>query len=179
MSSDEPTGMDVFTAMRKRRMHRMFADEPVSEEQLERLLYAAGRAPVARADIRHIVVVTDPRLLRTIRQACPGFINNAPAAFAICTDVERAAEAVGPDGVEAVGFLDSGAAAGFLALAAPALGLGICIVTSWTDAAVQAILGLPERVRPDVLVAVGRPVPNPPRAVRRFEPLVHRERYSE
>jgi nitroreductase len=170
--------MDVFEAMKKRRMHRMFADDPVDEQAIERLIYAAGRAPVARSDMRHLVVVTDPRLMRTIRQSCPGFINNAPAAIAICTDLVRAGEMVGKERGKDVGYLDSGAAAGFLALAAPALGLGICVVTSWNDVAVQAVLGLPEHIRPEVLVAVGKPIPNPPRAVRRFEPHIHRERYA-
>src|SRR5215210_9298546 len=101
--------------MKKRRMHRMFTDEPVPEKALERLIYAAGRAPVARSDMRHIVVVTDPRLMRTIRQACPGFINNAPAAIAVCTDLVRAEEMIGKNRGADVGFLDTGAAAGFLA----------------------------------------------------------------
>ena len=48
---------DVFDAMRKRRMYRHFVQEPLSEEVLQKLVYAAGRAPVARADLRHIVVV--------------------------------------------------------------------------------------------------------------------------
>lgn len=160
-------------------MHRLFLEDPVPDELLERMVYAAGRAPVARADIRHLVVVTDPRVMQTIRQACPGFINNAPALIAVCSDLRRSEEVVGPRGVELVARLDSGAAAAYLSLAAVELGLGICVVTSWTESAVQAILGLPEHVRPEVLVAVGRPVPDPPKAIRRFEPQVHRERYAE
>lgn len=159
-------------------MHRLFTDEPVSAEDLARLVYAAGRAPVARPGIRHLVVVTDARVLRTIRQACPGFINNAPAAIAVCSDLDAAEAAVGTRGTEVVARLDAGAAAGYLTLAAPALGLGVCIVTSWTEGAVQEILGLPTHVRPEVLVAVGRPVPNPPQAMRRFEPAVHHDRFG-
>ena len=79
-----PEALDVFTAMRRRRMHRLFTDEPLEESELERLVYAAGRAPVARDGIRHLVVVTDPRLVATLRELCPGFINNAPAVIAIC-----------------------------------------------------------------------------------------------
>jgi nitroreductase len=159
-------------------MHRVFTSEPVDEALLEQLVYAAGRAPLARSDIRHLVVVTDDRLVRTVRQACPGFIANSPALIAICTDLERAEEQVGRRGVELVARLDAGAAAGYLTLAAPALGLGVCIVTSWPDAAVQAIFGLPEHLRPEVLVAVGHPVPNAPKAMRRFPPIVHENRYG-
>ena len=71
-------------------MHRMFSAEPVDEASLERLVYAAGRAPIARPDIRHLIVVTDERLVRTVRQACPGFINDAPALIVVCSDLKHA-----------------------------------------------------------------------------------------
>ena len=73
--------MELFTAMRKRRMHRAFADEPVPRELLELLVWSAWRSATARAGVRHFLVIDDPRLLKTLRQACPGFINNAPAAI--------------------------------------------------------------------------------------------------
>jgi nitroreductase len=164
--------------MRRRRMHRLFTDEPLEESELERLVYAAGRAPVARDGIRHLVVVTDGRLLATLRELCPGFVNNAPAAIAICSDLERVEAELGPRGLDLVAHLDAGAAAAYLTLAAPALGLGVCVVTSWTEAAVQEVLGLPERIVPQVLVAAGRPVAQAPRAMRRFEPAVHREQFG-
>jgi nitroreductase len=169
---------DVFEAMRRRRMHRQFVHEPVSRELLSRLVYAAGRAQAVRADIRHLVVVTDSRLVHTLRQICPGLIANSPALVVVCSDLERAEALVGTRGVEHVTRLDAGAAAGYMALAAPALGIGVCIVTSWNEPAVQAVLELPAHVRPEVIVAVGHPVPNPPRGVRRFEPIVHENRYG-
>ena len=171
--------MDVFEAMRRRRMHRLFTDEPVSRELLEKLVYAAGRAQVARADIRHLVVVTDLRRVTTLRQMCPGFLANSPAAIVICSDVKKSAELVGTQGPEEVSRFDAGGAAGYLALAAPALGLGICVITSWNVPAVSTILGLPENIRPEMIIAVGHPVPNPPKGVKRFEPIVHENRYGE
>ncbi len=173
-----PRSLDAFEAMRRRRMHRVFTDDPVDREELDRLVYAAGRAQAVRSDIRHLVVVDDIRVVRTIRQSCPGFISNAPALIAICSDLERAEALVGHRGVVVVARLDAGAAAGYIALAAVSLSLGVCTVTSWTEVAVQAVLGLPPHIRPEVLVAVGHPVPNPPRAMRRFEPIVHENRFA-
>jgi nitroreductase len=179
VSTSPPKSMDVFEAMRRRRMHRLFTDEPVSRQLLEKLVYAASRAQAARAGMRHLLVVSDRRLVATLRQMCPGFINNAPAAIVICSDVERSRELVGVQGPEEVARFDAGGAAGYLALAAPALGLGICVVTSWNDAAVRTIFALPEHIRPEIVVAVGHPVPNPPRGVKRFEPIVHENRFGE
>lgn len=169
----------VFEAMRLRRMHRVFTSEPPSADVLDRLVYAAGRAQVARPGIRHLIVVTDPRLLRTVRNACPGFVNNAPAVIVICSDLKKAAEVMGPRGVEVVTRLDSGAAAGYITIAAPTLGIGVCKVTSWTEEVVQAIFGLPDHIRPEVLMAIGTPVANHPKPVKGFHPTVHHDRYGQ
>ncbi len=169
----------VFEAMRLRRMHRVFTSEPPSTDVLDRLVYAAGRAQVARPGIRHLIVVTDPRLVRTVRHACPGFVNNAPAVIVICSDLEKAAEVMGPRGVEVVTRLDSGAAAGYITIAAPTLGIGVCKVTSWTEEVVQAIFGLPDHIRPEVLMAIGIPVANHPKPVKGFHPTVHHNLYGQ
>jgi nitroreductase len=168
---------DVFLAMRRRRMHREFGREQVDDALLERLVYAAGRGPSARADIRHLILTTDSRLIRSIRLVCPGWLNNAPAMMAVCTDTRLADELMGPSADRAT-VLDSGAAAAYVSLAAPALGLGICFVTSWPVEAVQGVLDLPAHIRPDVLLAIGYPVPNPPKAAPRFKPVVHRQRFG-
>ena len=171
--------MAVFEAMRRRRMHRQFLPEPPDRETLEWLVYAAGRAQVARPGIRHLVVVTDPGIMRTIRQACPGFVNNAPAAIAVCSDLVRSEQESGIRGVEVVSRLDAGAAAAFMTIAAPALGIGVCKVTSWSEEVVQAILGLPDHLRPEVLMAVGIPVANPSKPLKGFHPSVHADRFGQ
>ncbi len=169
----------VFEAMRRRRMHRVFKPELPSRDILDKLVYAAGRAQVARPGIRHLIVVTDSRLVRTVRQACPGFVNNAPALIVICSDLNEAQEVMGPRGVEMVTRLDAGASAAFVTIAAPALGIGVCKVTSWTEEVVQAIFGLPPHIRPEVLMAAGYPVVNHPKPVKGFHPSVHYDRYGE
>jgi nitroreductase len=174
---DDAETFDVFLAMRRRRMHRNFLPEPVDEALLERMVYAAGRGPTARGDLRHLVVTSDPRMIASIRQVCAGWLNNAPAMIAVCTDTRLADELLGPSADKAT-VLDSGAAAAYLSLAAPALGLGICFVTSWPKESVQGVLALPDHIRPDVLLAVGHPLPNPQKAPARFKPIIHRDRFQ-
>ena len=159
-------------------MYRHYTPEPVPEELLERLVYAAGRAPLARDGLRHIVVVTEPAVMASIRLVAPGFYNNAPALIAVCADLALATEVIGAGTADEVCALDAGAAGAYLSLAAPELGLGICWTSSWTAPPVQAVLGLPERIKPYLLVAVGRPASDAPKAPRRFEAAVHRERWT-
>jgi nitroreductase len=159
-------------------MHRAFAPEPVPREAMEQLLWAASRAVTAKAGIRQLVVVDDPGLMRTLRQACPGFINDAPAAIAICSDLRVCADGVGRTGVEAVSRIDAGTAAAHLSLAAPELGLGICFVMSFGHAAVRTILDLPPHVRPEILVAVGIPAERPSAAAKAIPPIVHHNTFD-
>lgn len=170
--------MDVFEAMRKRRMYRQFLWEPVSEDVVEQLVYAAGRAPTSRSGIRHFVVVTDRATVEAIRMVAPGFRNDAPALIAICADLHAATEWFGETADDWCA-LDAGASGGYLSLAAPALGIGICWVASWRPPAIQAVLELPDHIKPYLLVAIGRPAPTAAKAPRRFEPTVHRDRFAE
>ena len=170
--------MDLFTAMRKRRMHRAFSPEPVPAETMARLLWAAGRGATAKGGIRQLVLVDDPGLMRTLRHACPGFINNAPSAIAICSDLDVCRATGGQSGVDDVARIDAGTAAAHLSLAAPALGLGICFVTAFGKGAVRTILDLPERIRPELLVAVGIPASTPSRAMKAIPQQIHHNAYG-
>ena len=160
-------------------MHRAFAPDRIDGETLGRLAWAAGKAPMGGAElVRRIIVVADPALVTTVRQVTPSFLANASAIIVICTDLERAEAAMGRQGRDILSLLDSGAAAENVALAAPALGLGVSFVRSANDAALREVLELPEQVRPDILIGVGRPAATPSPSVRAPEPVVFRDRYG-
>lgn len=74
--TDRDTGQahDLFELLRKRRMHRRFTGEPVPKEAIEKLVWAAGRAPAGgNVRMRNLLVVTDPAVLTTLRQVTPSF----------------------------------------------------------------------------------------------------------
>ena len=172
--------MDVFEAMRKRRMHRRFSDEPVSEETLAQLVRAAALAPMGGNElVRRLIVVSDPATAKTVRDVTPSFLANAPAVIVICTDLDRAEASMGRQGRDILSLIDAGAAAENVALAAPALGVGISFVRSVNDSALREVLGLPEQVRPDILIGVGHPAATPSPAAPRREPVVFRNRFGE
>jgi nitroreductase len=171
--------VDVFEAMRRRRMHRRFTDEPVSKEVLDRLAAAAALAPMGGNElVRRLIVIDDPRMVKTVRAVTPSFLANAVAIIAICTDLERAEASMGRQGRDILSLLDAGAAAENVALAAPALGVGISFVRSVNDSALAEVLELPAHVRVDILIGVGHPSPTPSPAAPRREPVVFRNRFG-
>lgn len=172
--------VDVLDAMRRRRMHRDFEPRPIPRPVLGKLAWAAGRAQHARAGVRNLIVVDDPRIMRTAREVLPGYVNNSTAMIVICSNLDRLDEAVGLRGVEHTSRLDSGAAAAHLALAAQIYGIGTCTVTSWSDSTVRALFDIPETVRPDVTVALGYLAAKPPPGAKGgFGPALHHNQFGE
>jgi nitroreductase len=153
----------VLEAMRKRRMHRYFAAAPLDEETLRTLAWAATRAPVGGNEpSRFLLVVKDPRLVKTVVEVSPSYIGTMPPAIiAVLTDTERAEEQMGTQGRDQLSRIDAGAAAEHIALAAIELGIGTYLFRCSNEAALRAVLGLPGRVRVEWLAAVGHPAAKP------------------
>lgn len=171
--------VDLIDAVRRRRMHRRFDARPIPRPVLACLAWAAGRAQSARPGARTVIVVDDPGLMRTARDVLPGYTNNSPAMIVIATNLGGMEVAIGRRGPEHTSRLDSGAAAATVALVAQNFGIGVCTVTSWSDTAMRALLDLPADVRPDVTVALGYLVDNPPPAPRgSHDPAVYLNRYG-
>jgi nitroreductase len=161
-------------------MHRAFRDGEVAVEDVQRLVDAAVRAPMAaNISLRRIVVVSDAAIIRTVRQVTPGLSVEPPVLIALCTDLAQAETATGAHGRDISSYIDAGAAAENVALAATALGLGVSFARSCTEPAIRVALGLPAHVRPDILVAVGQPVENPQRPAKRPPPIVYMDQYGE
>jgi nitroreductase len=171
--------VDVFEALKRRRMYREFTPEPVDSEALDKLTWAAARAPMGgRELVRRIVVITSPTVVKTLREVTPSLLVDAPAIMLICTDLEVAQNAMGIQGRDILSLTDAGAAAENVALAAVALGLGVCFFRSANEEALRVVLELPESVRPDILIAIGHPPDKPPRALKAPKPIVYRDVYG-
>ena len=153
----------VLEAMRRRRMHRYFDIAPLDDGTLRTLAWAATRAPVGGNEpSRFLLVVRDRRLVKTVVEVSPSYIGTMPAAMiVVLTDTERAQEQMGTHGREQLARIDGGAAAEHIALAAVELGIGAYLFRCSNDAALRAVLDLPERVRVEWLAAVGHPAATP------------------
>src|SRR5262249_38882248 len=133
--------MELFEAMRKRRAHRFFSADPVDDELLAQLVWAADRAPHGGGQLyRLVVVVNDRALVKTIEQVSPAlgvFSQSAPAVIVICSVPADAEAAGGVYARDVATHIDAGASAENIALAAPALGLGTCFVTGFNESAIR------------------------------------------
>lgn len=172
--------MELAEALKKRSMCRDYENTPVEREKLERLVYAANRAPQGgNMPVREYIVVDDPRRLKLLKGVTPSFLANAPAALVICTDLPRALDVMGVQGRDVLSLLDAGAAAENVALQAVELGLGVSFVRSATEEAAKRALEIPERYRIDIVVGIGYRSKERPPPMKGSSPVVHHNTHGK
>ncbi|MBJ6800128.1 nitroreductase family protein [Geomonas propionica] len=169
--------------LRKRRSIRKFTDEPVSTEAVETLIEAALRAPASRSlNPWEFMVVDDPELLQQLaasKQHGSEFVARAPLAIVVCADSTKSD----------VWIEDCSIAAILVQCTALSLGLGSCWAQirerkhdaqKSAEGYVQELLGLPEQVKVECIIAIGHPAetPRPLPADRLQREKVKRNRWS-
>lgn len=147
----------VYDALRTRRVTREMSDEPIDPELLDLVVGAARWAPNAgNRRLQPVRAVDDPVTIRLLKAVSPGMVPVPQAVIVICLDTVRAEE-FGFSARHRGLYIDVGTTAATLLLAAHALGLGACPVTSFSRAAAGRILALPSGVSPEMLVCLGHP----------------------
>lgn len=175
--------MDFFEVVEQRRSIRKYEGRPIEEEKVEKLVDAILRAPSSRGSRPwEFVLVTDSDTIHKLayaRSDQPSFLKDAALAVVVCGD-ERASD---------IWMENTSIASTYVLLAAQALGLGACWIQMRerkqpsgrsSEAYVQEILGLPENLRVQAIIAVGYPAEE--KQPYRDEELdfhkVHREKYT-
>ena len=173
----------VLDAIRTRRMVRALTDAPVPREQVEQILEAARWAPNAgNRRLHRFVAVQDAVTLRLLRMVSPGMFQHPRAVITICIDGERA-RSFGMSPTTKSLYIDVGTSAQTMLLAAHSIGLGAGVVTSFSRAAVGAVLNLPHGYSPEMFVCLGFPAARQLPAIRARTPvtwqsLSHWERFA-
>lgn len=169
--------MDTLDAIMTRRSTRQFADEPVTDAEIETVLRAAMAAPSAHNGRPwRFVVVRDRDTLGRLAKATPfaGPLEHAQAGIVVVTE-----RRIGPY----AGFwvIDCAAAIENALIAARSIGLG----GLWIGVhpirpfayAVRRVIGAPRGVAVHSMIAIGRPAKEKPAVDRFEEEWVHRERW--
>ncbi len=170
--------MDAVEAIMGRRSIRTYADEPVTDEQLDTVLRAAMAAPSAgNQQPWRFIVVRDETQRRVLAQATPyaGMIARAPVGLVICGDTREEKH-------PGYWVQDCSAAIENLLIAAHAIGLGAVWIGVYPVEErvenVRRACGVPAGVFPMSMIALGHPGEAKP-SVDRYEPAyVHAERWG-
>lgn len=172
---------------------RRFKPVPLSEGDLDKLIFAAQRAPTdATAQMYSLLRITDLGLRKALAQLAGGqeHLITAAEVFVVLADVYRLQKLVEqrgghfanwPMGAQHFSIIDAVLAGSALATQAEALGYGICWIGGILDQVDQVVdlLELPPGVLPVAGLVVGVPDETPaPRPRLSKELLVHENRYQ-
>jgi nitroreductase len=172
----------LFETLKKRRACRHFEPTPVPDDLLEKLAYAAHRAPTGgNTPYRFVVVVKDPLKVKMLKLVAPGYFGDSSAAIIVCTDLAIAERDLGTLGRDQCSLYDAGAAAENVVLAAYAMGLGASFIKSYSETALKKILDLPEGYRTELVVSLGYPAKDEPRPLkqRKGGNITYRDSYGQ
>lgn len=142
--------MDAYEAIVSKRDTREFADEPLADHDVQKVLQAARMAGSAKnQQLNRIVVVTDPADRAELAR-CGNFsdwVAGAPVVFALAMPREGGK------------LFDIGRMAQNMLITAHSLGLASCPVTFQHQDCVRSLLGIPEDYEAPMGVGVGHPAP--------------------
>lgn len=175
--------MDLLETMLSRRSVRAYTDEPVAEDDLEKILDAGMLAPSGKG-IRpwHFIVVTDPAHIKALigcRKGGPKMLETATAVICVLGDTTKSDTCIEDSSV----VLDQ------MHLMAGTLGLGSCWLQvrlrpseeegTSTEEFLRQRLGFPEEMELEAMLVLGHPAQKP--AAHTLEELpqgrVHREQW--
>ena len=158
--------MELLELLRRRRSVRRYSGGAVPREIIERCLEAARVAPSAcNSQPWRFIVVDDPDLKNTLAEAAfsgiysmNSFAGKAPVLIVVVRERSKYAARLGGyfRGVK-YSLIDIGIACQQLILQAEAEGVGTCWLGWLNERAVKRVLGLPRRVKVDVMISVGYP----------------------
>jgi nitroreductase len=177
----------LLTLLSTRRVARDYSPEPVDESQLWMVLEAGRWATCASNNrVHRLLVVRDRQRIKLVAAMAPGIFSCPPAMVVICTDMHAVATAGLRLEADRTVFIDVGTLMMNMMVQAHALGLVTCPATSFSQAGVEVVLGLPSHARPEAILEIGhaagtgqRALPRPSRPSRLLAELVYWERYGQ
>ena len=166
--------MELNEVLLKRRSIRKFTDEPVSEEDVLKLLHAGMSGPSAcNRTPWEFFVVTNPEILEKLRKSARYSKIKAPLAIVVCGNLSKAL----PLQLSPFWIQDCSAATENILLEATELGLGTvwCGVHPMKRAAknVSEALSLSEKLVPLNIIHIGHPAEFPEPRDQYNEKKVH------
>lgn len=169
--------MDIEKAIKERRSIRSYNSNPVEEKDLTKILNAARWAPSAgNCQPLEIVVIKKEKDRKKLEKAAYGKspISEAPVTIVVCANIPRTEREYGRRGSNLYVIQDTAAATQNIMLMAYALGYSTCWIGAFNEEEVSRIIEAPEKIRPLVMITIGKSdeIPEPPEK-RDLENIVH------
>lgn len=170
---------DALTVIKERKSVRSYRGEPVSKEDIDRILHAAMAAPAAIHMLPwKFIVITDKIKLKELADGLPfaKMLVKAGTAIVVCAVPEEAALSS-----EAFAILDCTCASENILLAAEALGLGAVWTAVYPNKEimdfVRTALNIPPGVIPLNVIPIGHPTGEDKAQDKYDAANIHREKW--
>ena len=171
--------MDFFKIVEERHSMRKYAEAPVEEAKLQKILETANKAPSAgnlQGYEVYVVRKLDRRQALVTAAWDQGFLAEAPVVLIFCANPSRSEVKYGDRGATLYSIQDATIACAYSQLAAKALGLDTVWVGAFDEAEVIEIAHLPPDLRPIIMLPIGYAGRIPSvRPRRELRDLVHEE----
>jgi nitroreductase len=172
--------METWDAIRARRNLRRYADRPIADGDLDRILDAGRRSPSSMNEQPwDFIVVTDRQRLEDLAGVWRYGSHIAGSAAAVALLSPASSD---PEARETFAF-DLGQASMSMMLAAADLEIGSCHSAIGSQDTARALLGFPEDRECVIILSFGYPAGSPlapvtePKNRRPFDDVVHRDRW--
>ena len=159
--------MDAIECMKTRRSIRKYLSVPIEWDKVSDIL-DCGRLSVNAGNLQNwkFIIIAEEETKKALAQACVQqlWVATAPIIIIIVAEPEKAKRYYGMRGERLYTVQNCAAAAQNMLNAAHALGLAGCWVGAFDEDKVKSILGIPEEVRPQIILTFGYPdekVPKP------------------
>lgn len=147
--------MDFYELVKARYSVRKYADKPVEEEKLQKVLAAGAAAPTAKnQQPQHIYVLESKEAIEKIR-GITRCAFDAPVVLLVCGDKEKAW--TNPFNDRNSAEMDCSIVTTQMMLQAQELGLGTCWVCWFDTALTKQTFGIPENEDVFALLPLGYP----------------------
>jgi nitroreductase len=171
--------VETWDAIRARRNVRSYADRPIEQKDLERIVEAGWRAPSSmNTQPWDFVVVTDRTRLQELAKVWRSGRHVATSAATVAILAPQTDDPRNDSSIE----YDLGQATVSMMIAAADLGIGSCHSAVGNLDLARRILGHPTDRRCSVLISFGYPADRPLRPIRSprrrpFDQVVHSDRW--
>jgi len=176
--------MNLFQTISAIKPVTKFQKKPVDENMIGLMLHMATYSfSAGNVQEWEFIVVEDDIEKKKLAEAAlkQKHVMDAPTNIVVCANLGKISLKYGLRGELAYSLEDTFAAASLIVLTANAMGLGSDMVRAFDEEVVKGILGLPDNIRPVVIIPVGYPAEDAekegPKKIP-FEELTHVNRYG-